>query len=199
MLRWMEGIVRRLPRRTVIIHFANENARVGRILAVESGGATRIGEEGAETKNKSGRLLREWACRNQLCLLNTVDPAGTGPTWSGGSRCQSRPDFVMMGIWSFWEVTRIWVDYHAGWELQLSKAWSWMDHAPVIVTWSYRYWHGEVDGNAACLFTRKQADCLQRSKAMQEELCVVVSEQLHTIEDILEDVARRGGAVMRTG
>ena len=56
-MKWMENIMRRLPQRTVIIHIADGNARVGSIAAMERGGEIVVGMEGVEAENKSGRLL----------------------------------------------------------------------------------------------------------------------------------------------
>ena len=124
-------------------------------------------------------------------FVNTLDPSSAGPTWSGGARAQSRPDYLMKQSHSAGDILRTWVAYTLAMEIQTSSSLRWMDHAPLYMGIWYRCWHEAEAATRPEVCTIAQADVLRRSSELQEQLCILADEELAAIEDILECVEQR--------
>ena len=117
LLDWAQTIMARLPRRCTVVGFADMNARVGSIPACDCQAAPVIGTCRAQRENEHGRVLREWCSQASMQLVNTLDPSSAGPTWSGGARAQSRPDYLMKQSHSAGDILRTWVAYTLAMEI----------------------------------------------------------------------------------
>ena len=186
LLDWATAIRASLPARCEVLFLADGNAHVGLPTASDTCGRALIGGCGAQLENRNGALLRQWATEQRLQLLNTTWASGSGPTWCGGRRAAHRVDYVAVDIDTHLDVQKVWVDYSKAVSLQLSHSHSWLDHAPVMVEFTYRLWYPDDTFEPPATMTRPQADMLLRDTALRSELAATVEAALETNADVLE-------------
>ena len=61
-------------------------------------------------------------------------------TWSSGHRTATRIDYIMLRFASKSTDVNVTVDYKKAMMLQLAGGPSWIDHAPVTMSFTYRIW-----------------------------------------------------------
>eukprot|EP00972_Heterocapsa_arctica_P004261 632293-Heterocapsa_arctica.AAC.1 len=123
------------------------NAHVGHTRRSNEGSSA-FGPYQQEVESWSGARLRESFSRLDLILLNTWIPSASGSRWTDG-RNFTRIDDIAAPRPFLNCIQDARVFNHTAYDIQLSTALRWIDHAPLVVNLFYRDWrltHAQCPG-----------------------------------------------------